>query len=77
MTHSAWNTAVATDRSLAHKQQKSDSAAVCEWDRNEENQGRFNRAPIDFKDLGVLRPHQVFGLAYLGKSSVYVSILCV
>lgn len=54
-------------------EQKSDSAAVCEWDRNEENQGRFNSTPIDFKDLGVLRPHQVFGLAYFGKSSVYIS----
>lgn len=46
---------------------------VCEWDRNEQNQSRFNRAPIGFRDLGVLTIHQVFGLAYLRKSSVYVA----
>lgn len=27
MTHSAWNTTAATDRSLAHKEQKPDPAA--------------------------------------------------
>lgn len=37
---------------------------VCEWDRNEQNQGKFNRPSISFKDLGVLRNHQVFGLAF-------------
>lgn len=46
---------------------------VCEWDRNEQNQSGFNRAPIGLEDLGVLTIHQVFGLAYYRKSSVFAA----
>lgn len=69
MTHSAWNTTAATDRSLADKEQKSDPTEFVNGTRmnkkKKKKQGKFNGAPVSFKDLEVLKIHQEFGLAYL------------